>query len=300
MKSCAVIFTYPNDYIKTCYLCSTIKDCVDDVYFCIETKHKDVPIPSWAKQLIVDFDRCGSLHGCESIIGQKAVYKKLALEMDYDLVLKIDADTAVFKPDCFIKAIEIGSDFAFIRRGREEVHGINACNGCCYAMSKAAIKELEKANSSEFDSLMLQLDRHEDLVFSLFFANKNSLYRHEINKNKVWLAARPYRESDIIAGHYGYVDLERLQDEIKMLGDDFFNKIYTNENKEYEKLVRAYCEKNNIRCGIHRTLYELDGKPTPEFQKQLDAQNRKKAEMQKMKEQQAAQQANIQKKVLNS
>ena len=91
MKICTVVFTYPGDYPKAIRLTQNMKDYVDDIFFCIETKHKDVPLPDWASPLVFDFDRCSQLHGTEAIIGMKKVYTTL-IEQGYDAIIKLDSD----------------------------------------------------------------------------------------------------------------------------------------------------------------------------------------------------------------
>lgn len=260
MKSCAVVFTYPGDYLKAARLTKSIKEHVDTVFFCIESKDINVPLPDWATPLVIDFDRCYQLHGTEAIIGMKSVYKTL-VEMGYDRVIKLDSDTYVFRPDWFIKPLECGSDFVYIRRiMTTKNHAImRRANGCCYAMTSKAIRELLKVTSKVIDEIMMANDRHEDLVFSHIFNEVVNINIHDVDKTKVWWAARPYRQPDCIVGHFGYCDIERIKEEINQINPLIVDEIFSKDTEEYCKKLIEYAEANNIKIKEYKNIYTPDG-----------------------------------------
>lgn len=261
MKICAVVFTYPGDYLKAARLPQSICDYVDKVFFCIESKDVHVPIPQWATQLVVDFDRCYQLHGTEAIIGMKRVYKML-VEMGYDAIVKIDSDTVVFRPEQIIKPLELGSDYVYIRRIMRNKNGafIRRANGCCYGMSANLINALHKIPSKILDDVMIANDRHEDLVFSNLFTEVVSANVHDINKLKVWWSAAPYREPDCIIGHFGYCDIDRIKEEIAIINPPFYDKTFSKYNEDYCKMLTKYCAEHNVKLKQYENKYTKDGK----------------------------------------
>lgn len=260
MKSCIVVFTYPNEYPRMALFLSLLKDKVDDIYACIESKHKDYPLPSFMKPLIFDFNRGRGLDGSEGCIGIKLVYGKLAA-MGYDIIFKVDSDTIVFKPEAFLGPIKNGSDFACIRRMSANNSITGLANGFCYCLSKNAVEFLNKVPKEDIDKALIDVKYAEDLFFSKLMVNQNEIYRVELNKEKTWLAARPYRKSDCIAGHFGYVDIPRTIEELNYINPNLLGKIYTEENKAYISKIKSYCDEHKTQCGLYKLMYDRDGKP---------------------------------------
>ena len=259
MKSCIVTFAYPNEYPRMSLFLSPLKDKVDDIYICIETKHKDYPLPSFVKPLIFDFNRGRGLDGAEGCIGLKLVYGKLAA-MGYDSIFKIDSDTIVFKPEVFIDPIKNGSDFVCIRRASANNTITGLANGFCYCLSKNAVEFLNNVSPQEINQTLIDVKYAEDLFFSKLMVNRNEIYRVELNKEKTWLAARPYRKSDCIAGHFGYVDIARTMEELNYINPNLSREIWTEENKAYISKIKSYCNEHNTQCGLYKLMYDRNGK----------------------------------------
>ena len=267
MKSCVVCFTYPGDYKKSCRLLKNWQGKVNDIFFCIESKDANVPLPSWATPLVADFNRCKTLHGIQAIVGMMNVYEML-VKQGYDCIIKNDSDTIVFNHDVFLKPIELGTDFAFIKRiyggGNDGNGGFKRqCNGCVYSMSKDAVNSLVNTDSDLFDQAMLRNDRHEDLFFSELLTTNPNLGVFDINKTKVWWSALPYRKSDIIAAHFGYCSIERIRDELRIIKPLTFDELYDDETEAYFKVLDDYCAANKIQLKVHKDLYDKDGTPLP-------------------------------------
>ena len=250
MKTCAVVFTYPGDYPKAIRLTQSLKNHLDTIFFCIESRDKNVPLPEWVTPLVVDFDRCRQLHGTQAIIGMKAVYTMLVEQMKYDAVLKIDSDTIILRPEQFITPIELGSDYAYIRRlmaTDKKGRFVRRCNGCAYMMSANAIREMNKIPPERFDEILFTNDRHEDLVFSNFFTELPSVNIHDIDKRKVWWSVMPYRKQDCICCHFGYVDMERIREELTDINPLILDEVFSEANEDYLNKFYAYCNDNNIK-----------------------------------------------------
>ena len=263
MKSCVVCFTYPGDYKKSCRLLKNWQGKVNDIFFCIESKDADVPLPPWATPLVTDFNRCKTLHGIQAIVGMLNVYEMLA-KQGYECIIKNDSDTIVFNHDVFIRPIELGTDFAFIKRiyggGNDGNGGFKRqCNGCVYSMSKYAIEALVSTDSNKFDEAMFRNDRHEDLFFSELLTTDPNLGVFDINKTKVWWSSLPYRKSDVIAAHFGYCSLERIKDEIRMIKPLIYDEIYDDKTETYFQIFDKYCQEHGIQLKDHKDLYDRDG-----------------------------------------
>jgi len=272
MKTCALVFTYAGDYPKAVRLTKSLKDCVDTVYFCIESKDKDVPVPDWVTKLVIDFDRCKQLHGTQAIIGMKNVYTKLVEEMGYDLIFKVDSDTIVLQPEHFIKPIELGCDFAYIRRimaKDKDGRYVRRCNGCSYSISAKAVREMNKIDPNIFDALMYSNDRHEDLVFSNILTENPNLNIHDVDKLKVWWSVKPYRKSDCIVCHFGYCDLNRIKEELEIIAPLKVEEVFSKENDEIVEKITKYCNEHNIPLKEYKNLYDKNGN-------QIEQQNEQK------------------------
>ena len=274
MKNCAVIFTYPGDYQKAVTLTKSIKEHVDDVFFCIESKHKDVPLPTWATPLIVDFNRCTQLHGSQAIIGIKDVFTKL-INLGYDNIIKLDSDTIVFRPEQFIVPLELGSDFVYIKRymmDKNNMH-VRRANGCCYALNAKAVNAINNCSAEKFDAIMFAHDRHEDMVFSAILSDDVEICIHEVNKAKVWMSIQPYREIDCIAAHFGYCDMQRIKEELEQIIPEQVSNYFNSETNNYVKKVIEYCKEHDIPLKVYKNTYDRDGKPLNSETKNDESKN---------------------------
>lgn len=261
MRSCALVFTYPGDYERAVYCIQPLVDKVDSIFFCIESEHTDFPLPSWVTPIIADFNRCSSLHGAEAIFGVKSVYKMLN-ERGYDCILKVDSDTMIFRPECFLDPIEIGADFTFIKRfeNNDANPNVRTASGMAYGISKAAVTCLNSTDSATFDKIMFQYDRHEDLTFSAILTSNRFIQTSEIPKFKIYFSVGPYRKSDIIAAHFGHCDIERMKDEIKLIKPQLYDDIFSEENTKYVEDLKKYCDRHKYKLKEYKNLYDFDGK----------------------------------------
>lgn len=206
MRIAVLTFTYPKDAGKAVISHSMLpKDW--DHYWCIESKDKDMPFPEGVKPLILDFPRGQHLNVVESIEGMQRAYIQL-IDMGYDVVIKMDSDVSLFKPQCFVDPIiNSGVDFCYVRRTPDECKE-GLCNGSCYAMSKKAINQLRNQDLSVIAAFR---EGHEDLIFSHFFLIKCPfLLISQINKFKIDWCVYRYNEADTIMGHYGYISLKDM------------------------------------------------------------------------------------------
>lgn len=263
MRTCALVFTYPGDYERAVYCIKPLIDKVDSIFFCIESEHADFPLPIWVTPIIADFNRCKSLHGAEAIFGIKSVYKMLN-EKGYDCILKVDSDTMIFRPECFLDPIETGADFTFIKRFENtnaNMPHARTANGMAYALSKAGVSCLNSTESDVFDRIMFQYDRHEDLTFSSILTTNRFIQTSEIPKFKIFFSVGPYRKSDIIAAHFGHCDIDRIKDEIKLIKPQLYDELFSEESTKYVEKLKKYCTKNNYKLKEYKNLYDFNGKP---------------------------------------
>lgn len=206
MRIAVITFTYPKDAGKAAIANSMLPKEWDH-FWCIETRDKDMPFPEGVKPLILDFPRGQHLNVVESIDGMKQAYIMLA-DMGYDVIIKMDSDVSLFRPQCFVDPIvNSGADFVYVRRTPDECKE-GLCNGSCYAMSKKAVNQLRDQDLSAIADFR---EGHEDLIFSHFFLIKCPfLLISQINKFKVdWCVLR-YNGADTVMGHYGYIPLKEM------------------------------------------------------------------------------------------
>lgn len=173
--------------------------------WCVESKDADLPVPAETEKLVRDFPRGGSLRQVEAIRGMRAVFLELANECD--LLVKLDSDTALFRPEAFTVPAEVAdTDFTYIRRHTAESRLL--ANGCCYAVSERALRRLK--NFDEARDIPPAFGGHEDLIFSAFWTGgivpeNRDLTLCQIDKKKVWWSIKTYAGNDIFAGHFGYI-----------------------------------------------------------------------------------------------
>lgn len=172
--------------------------------WCVESKDAKIAAPEGVEILVRDFPRGGTLKTAPALEGMRGVFLELARESD--LVVKIDSDTALFRPRAFTAPAEYADvDFTYVRRLSIESRLL--CNGCCYAVSKRALHRLAKNFSpSDFPKTF---GGAEDLVFSSFWSIKNKdLTLCQIDKTKWSWAAKPYLAADCFGAHNGYLTQE--------------------------------------------------------------------------------------------
>lgn len=172
-------------------------------FWIVESKDKSLSAPAGTEVLVRDFPRGGTLSGAESIEGMRKVFLEFAAA-GFDAVVKLDSDTALFRPEAWTAPFEFaGTDFTYIRRWENESRLL--CNGAAYTISRRAI---ERLTPERFYPGGIPKNFHgaEDLIFSAFWtAFQRDLTLCQLDKNRVHWKIRPYFKSDILAAHYGYL-----------------------------------------------------------------------------------------------
>lgn len=200
MQITSITFTCPRDAAKAAAHAALLPTGWRKIW-CVESKHAaQISAPEGVELLVRDFPRGGTLRGDLAVRGMAAVYLELAESCD--LLVKIDSDTALYRPEAFTAPAELAEvDFVYIRR--HEFESRLLCNGCCYAVSKRALKRLSHFYPGEIPK---QYKGHEDLIFSSFWTTvERDLTLCQINKTKVFWCTAPYDGVDCICAHYGYM-----------------------------------------------------------------------------------------------
>lgn len=281
MRSCVVCFTYPRDYLKACRLLKNWQGKVDTIFFCIEPRHQNFPLPEWATPLVANFNRGPSLRGSQAVIGMKGVYEAL-VEQGYDLIIKIDSDTIIFNHDMFIEPIKLGTDFVFIKRlyanqldvehnstNKDRLNVFTRfCNGCAYSLSKSAIESLNNIPVATFDAAIFQFKGNEDLFFSYFLTTNPILGVFDVDKTKFFFSELPYRKSDVIGAHFGYSSDKRIKEELLSFKPLEYDTAFSKDVEEYIKKLRDYCDSINYILHEHYDVFDRNGheiKPLKRF-----------------------------------
>lgn len=212
MRVICLTFTYPKDAARAAYHQKFLPKDWRKIW-CIESKDTGMSVPEGTETLVRDFPRGGSLRHGEAIEGMRRVYLELAEECD--LLIKLDSDTALFRPEAFTAPAEFaGADFTYVRRFAAESRLL--ANGCCYAVSRRALLRL--AQNFYPEGIPTRFEGHEDLIFSAFWAAyQRDLTLCQIDKTKWWWCCKPYRGSDVFGGHFGYVSPEQDRQECEAI-----------------------------------------------------------------------------------
>lgn len=209
MKVAILTFTYPKDVVKASIGLQLIpKDW--DVFWALDIKDQDMPVPNRVEKIITSFPRGERLNSNEMIYGFRDILFDLTNKdgKNYDVVIKLDSDTSIFKPEVFIDPIRLGgSDFVYIRRMPTECR-IPVSNGICYAMTRRAIEYLRNV---DFTNLILEYNGAEDEIISHFFAAYHPWpLISQIDKFLVDWSVQPFGTEKTVAGHYGYVSNNQM------------------------------------------------------------------------------------------
>lgn len=202
MKIACLTFTYPKDAYKA-FVGSKLLPSNWDRYWVLDKSDEDMPVPEGISKEITTFDRGTHLNGKETIYGFIQLLNKMFFEYNYDIVLKLDSDTAIYSPNCFVNPIiEGGSDFVYIRRYPSE-YSVPIANGICYAFSK---KCMDYIKGVDFKDLIMIHHGSEDSVISHYLTMLHPWpLISQVNKSLIDWTAQRYCEHNTIAGHYGYV-----------------------------------------------------------------------------------------------
>lgn len=208
-KTICLTYTCPRDFARAAFH-QKFLPAEQKKIWCVESAHLELAAaaaPAGTELLAADFPRGQSLRHAEAIEGMRRVFLALAERADCDLLVKLDSDTALFRPEAWTAPFETADiDFTYIRRHVAESRLL--ANGCAYAVSRRALLRLKNFDAAKHAPAVFK--GHEDLIFSAFWTGgtepKNrDLTLCQLDKKKFWWRARPYRGADAFGGHFGYV-----------------------------------------------------------------------------------------------
>jgi len=199
-KVVALTFTYPRDAGKAALFGAELPTEWERIW-CVESKDAEMPVPAGVKKIVADFPRGGTLRDAGAVYGMRDVFVSVAKNTGCKALVKLDSDTALFRPRAFVAPVlESDCDFVYIRRSACEGRGL--ANGCCYVLGQGAISRLPRLYPT---GIPAAFKGHEDIIFSNFFNNaETDLQTCSLDKLKVSWKMREYFGRDILAGHYGY------------------------------------------------------------------------------------------------
>lgn len=214
-KTYCLIYTCFRDVIKA-QMCAACVPADWQIIWCVAGIDRDLPLPR-GEIMVRDFPRGGQLRFIDALRGMRDVYLEIAERMtDADLLVKLDSDTTVFRPESFTAPFFYGDvDFTYIRRNFNE--GRFTANGCCYAVSRRALLRLKRLPERRFEEAARRYEGHEDRVFSSFWTTQNiDLTFCQLDKAKCDWHYRRYEGADSYLGHWGYFKETEMFDGMKL------------------------------------------------------------------------------------
>lgn len=205
MKIYCATFTCARDAERAAYHARHLPEDWEHVWI-IESRDADAcahAAPPGTEILVREFDRGASLRGNSAVEGMAAVFREFAERREADLVIKLDSDTEIFRPEAFTEpARAAGVDFTYVRR--LSVEGRLLANGCCYAMSRRAVLRLREFSTEKH--ARPNFAGHEDLIFSAFFTvAQKDLTLCQIDKTRWSWSEAPRIAADTYGAHNGYL-----------------------------------------------------------------------------------------------
>lgn len=225
VKKVAVLtFTYHNDaHTALCLHANVPKSFVGtngvkveiEKVVVIESKHRKLEqVFTDCKVVVADFLRGQGLSGIPAVYAMAKIYTQLLGE--YDFILKLDSDSIVYDWDFVLNSVAHDTEAVGVFRERDE-YPFRAVNGCFYGFGRFVLPTLNN------QQLLLKCVRElpaekipEDIFFSRIFLNLDYNYTN-LNKRKTFMCCKPYREADILFGHFGYVSDETLAEELNTI-----------------------------------------------------------------------------------
>lgn len=135
--------------------------------------------------------------------------KKARSGAQCELLVKLDSDTALFRPEAWTTPAETADvDFTYLRRYDAESRLL--ANGCAYAVSRRALLQLKNFYSAA-DKIPAGFAGNEDMLFSAFWTalpRNRDLTLCQLSKDKFHWCAKPYYDADCLDAHLGYVSQE--------------------------------------------------------------------------------------------
>ena len=211
-KVAIVTFTYPKDAVRA-YLGLQVIPKEWDVFWALEKKDVYMPIPKGVNVIETSAPRGSHLDSLEFNYECIDLFRSLA-NRGYDIVMKLDSDTMIFKPDIYTwPIVEAGVDFIYVRRKVTEFPHLllPLCSGICYAFSKRCLvdflnDETVRKHWPEFAKNYGYCEDH-CIIHFLFYQRLANLM--QIEKDRVWYSIinNKVELSDCLLGHYGYDDV---------------------------------------------------------------------------------------------
>lgn len=209
MKIACITFTYPKDAIKAIISRQLIpKDW--DHYWVVEEKDKDMPIPEGVKLIVTQAKRGTHLDSREFCKEYFKVLINLQRTGMYDIIVKVDSDTAVYKMDPFVwPIINCGVDFVYIKnifisKDKNNKNSVKElCNGICYAFNARILNVFIKENKL-IDKLIERFRGQEDLVISTFIKSLKFPLICNVDRSLVDWCTNRRNDEHTVVGHYGY------------------------------------------------------------------------------------------------
>lgn len=207
MKIACITFTYPKDGVKA-IISRQLVPKEWDHYWILEERHKDMPIPEGVKTIYTKAPRGKHLDSKEFCYEYFGILKRLKDEK-YDIIIKLDSDTALYKPDRYIwPVVNCGVDFVYIKNisvKREKKLIAELCNGICYTINPRVV-DLFKIKQSLLDPIIDQFKGQEDLIINKFFRVLKFPLTCNIDRTLCDWCTRRRKDKHVIVGHYGYED----------------------------------------------------------------------------------------------
>ena len=241
MKITALTFTCRRDAEKAALTAQLLPATWRRVW-CVSAADADMPVPEGTEKLVADFDRGKNLIGEAAVAGMRDVYLRFADDVETDALIKLDSDTALWRPEAFSAPLEFaGVDFVYVRR--YFVEGRLTANGCCYAMSKRALHRLRTLDAKKECAGKLGA---EDVVFSSFITVKNvDLVYCQLDKARCHWSVAPFVSRSALLSHLGYYSTDEargiLREMCALLGrvepnaDAFAKKLEAFQNERGSK-----------------------------------------------------------------
>lgn len=209
MNIICLTFTFPRDFARAACHQRFLPAAWRKIW-CVESADRTAAraaAPAGTEILPRDFPRGKTLRGDDAVEGMRRVFLELAAQCE--LLVKLDSDTALFRPEAWTAPAEAADvDFTYLRRYEAESRLL--ANGCAYAVSRRALLRL-KNFYADGDNIPAGFAGHEDLLFSAFWTalpRNRDLTLCQLNKDKFHWCAKPYYGADCLGAHLGYVSQE--------------------------------------------------------------------------------------------
>lgn len=252
MKICFLTYNFPRDYALAAALHENLRAVYQDAAFIwiVEAKDAGVPVPARTRVLVRNFNRGGNLRYTECLHGMTAVYRELADE--FDIIVKIDADTFLAEPCAWTDYIADGGDVAYIPHLQNRACG----NGCAYALSARAARYFSQISPAEFDARAHQFGGREDMFFTGNAIGNPMFYAAMIPRNRVSWCDINEQPRKAIAAHLGYLSEKDIETRMRDILAAPFAAI---DSRQYSQTLKKYFAENGIELPARNVAFDLHG-----------------------------------------